>query len=71
MRTLEQVLLHETKEFEFVVIRDGGWRIGMTWIDPEDLFIGSLNRKLLDREVKSVSHEKVDGLTNEAVCIDL
>lgn len=71
MKTLEQVLLHETKEFEFVIIRDGGWRVGMTWIDPEDLFIRSLNNRLLNREVKSVSHEKVDGLTEEAVCIDL
>lgn len=36
MKTLEQVLLHETKEFDFVIIRDCGWRVGMTWIDPMD-----------------------------------
>ena len=71
MRTLEQVLLHETKVFDYVVIRDGGWRVGMTWIDPEDLFMRSLNSRLLNREVKEVSYIKFEGLTEEVVCIDL
>ena len=41
--TLSEFLLHHTKVDDFVIFRDGGWRIGCTMIDHEDLFIGSLD----------------------------
>ena len=54
MRTLREVLLHETKADKYVKIYDGGWLVGMTYIDDEDLFIHSLDNDFLNQEVESI-----------------
>ena len=54
MRTLREVLLHETKAYKYVKIYDGGWLVGMTYIDDEDLFIHSLDRDFLNQEVEDI-----------------
>lgn len=53
-KTLEEVLLHDIPAAQYVEILDQGWRVGFTYIDYEDLFIGSLNPKMREREVESV-----------------
>ena len=50
--TLGDTLYETIPAYEYVEITDGGWRIGFTYIDDEDLFMQSLNPKLLDREVE-------------------
>lgn len=51
-KTLEEVLLHDIPANQYVEILDGGWRVGFTYIDYEDLFIRSLNPVMLEREVE-------------------
>lgn len=58
--TLKDFLLHETKIGDLVWITDGTWYLGCTIIDHEDLFIGSLNPKLLKRKVKNHYYETRD-----------
>lgn len=54
MKTLKEVLLYETKAYKYVKIYDGGWLVGMTYIDDEDLFIGSLDSHFLNQEVEDM-----------------
>lgn len=54
MDTLKEVLLHKLPAAAYVEITDSGWRVGFTYIDYEDLFIRSLNPKMLDRKVIDV-----------------
>ena len=54
MKTLREVLLHDTKAYKYVKIYDGGWLVGMTYIDDEDLFIGSLDNRFLSQEVEDM-----------------
>ena len=54
MKTLKEVLLHDTAATKYVKIYDCGWLVGMTYIDYEDLFIRGLNNDLLNREVESI-----------------
>ena len=49
---VKEILLKETKVNEIIIFEDSGWQIGMTQIDSEDLFMRSLNHKLLDAEAK-------------------
>ena len=55
-------LLHDIlPACNYVEITDGGWRTGFTYIDYEDLFIGSLSPRMKDRYVKYVIlHENKD-----------
>ena len=58
---LREVLLHKTEVFDLVIFKDSaGYYRGCTIIDWEDLFINSLNPKLLDREVKDYHYEEKD-----------
>ena len=54
MKTLREVLLHDTAPTKYVKIYDGGWLVGMTYIDYEDLFIHSLDNDFLNQEVESI-----------------
>lgn len=65
--TVEEYLREKTDVGEIIIFTDGGWKIGMTQIDHEDLFVQSLNKGLLNREVKKVRTEYRQLLT----CIDL
>lgn len=49
--TLREFLLHHTRVYELCVIRDQGWIIATVWVDDEDLFIGNLKEKLLNKTV--------------------
>lgn len=60
--SLREFLLHHTDVNDLVWICDNGWYIGCTVIDGEDLFIGSLNPKLLERKVKSHAYTKKDWI---------
>ena len=53
-----EYLLHHTEVGDLVEFTDGGWRIGITYIDHEDLFIQSLNKNLLNAEVKYENKDK-------------
>ena len=68
---LGNVLLHKTKVGDLVLIRDGGWQIGCTIIDHEDLFIRSLDNRMLDSEVKDFRYEKQDWTTKNVMIVDI
>ena len=55
---VREYLLKHTEMGDLVEFTDCGWRIGITYIDSEDLFIQSLNPNLLDAEVKHENKEK-------------
>lgn len=57
--TLEEFLLHETEVNTYVKIFDGGYLIGMAYIDSEDLFINSLNKEILNRELENTTQYEV------------
>lgn len=50
---LREFLLRQTKAGDVVIITDYGYQIGCTYIDYEDLFLGSLNPRMLENDVKS------------------
>jgi hypothetical protein len=56
--TVLDYLLHETDMGDLVEFTEGGWRIGITYIDSEDLFVQSLNRDLLSAEVVHENKDK-------------
>ena len=67
---VKEYLLNHTEIGDLVEFTDGGWRIGITYIDSEDLFIRSLNPNLLDAEVKYENKEKkiyVGGCKNPKI----
>ena len=68
---LRDFLLYETKVGDVVLIRQGGWQIGCTRIDNEDLFINSLHHSLLDRDVKHSEYADRDWLVNKALVVDI
>ena len=61
-KTLEEVLLGEIPAFQVARIYDGGWPVGMCWIDPEDLFIRFIAPDFLEREVDGFERGMDEGL---------
>lgn len=55
---VEEYLLKHTEVGDLVEFTSGGWRIGITHIDSEDLFIQSLNKNLLNAKVKYENKDK-------------
>lgn len=55
---VEEYLRFHTEVGDLVEFTDGGWRIGITYIDSEDLFIQSLNKNLLNAKVKYKNKDK-------------
>lgn len=55
---VEEYLRYHTDVGDLVEFTDGGWRIGITYIDAEDLFLQSLNKDLLNAEVKYKNEER-------------
>jgi len=53
--TVQDALLYEIPANSYVEILDSGYRIGFTYVDREDLFLRSLNPKMLQREVDKIS----------------
>ena len=68
---LKEVLLHKIPAGSYVEITDRGWRIGFTYIDYEDLFIRSLNPKMLDQIVDNISTKMVKNIAVEIYSIAL
>ena len=68
---LREVLLHKIPAGSYVEITDQGWRIGFTYIDNEDLFIHSLNPKMLDQIVDNISTKIVKNIAVEIYSIAL
>ena len=56
--TVQEYLLHHTNVGDLVEFTDGGWRIGITYIDSEDLFIQSLSKRLLNANVEYENTDK-------------
>ena len=56
--TVQEYLLHHTNVGDLVEFTDGGWRIGITYIDSEDLFIQSLSKRLLNANVEYENKDK-------------
>ena len=55
---VEEYLRYHTDAGDLVEFTYGGWRIGITYIDSEDLFIQSLNKNLLNAKVKSENTDR-------------
>lgn len=69
---LKDFLLHKTKVADIVVIREGGWQIGMTMIDNEDLFIHSLNPTLLELyTVTCYTYDKREWANKDVLVVDI
>ena len=68
---LSEALLHKIPADSYVEITDQGWRIGFTYIDNEDLFIRSLNPKMLDQIVDNISKKIVKNIGTEIYSIAL
>lgn len=57
---------------DIIVIREHGWQIGMTRIDNDELYLGSLNPVMLDRyEVVYFSSERPDWAVKDVLVIDI
>lgn len=54
---VDYYLLQQTNVGDLIEFTHGGWRIGITYIDSEDLFLQSLSTDLLQAEVV---HENED-----------
>lgn len=54
IKSLKEVLLHDLPANTYASITSGGWRVGFTYIDHEDLFIHSLDSTFLSQKVRSV-----------------
>lgn len=54
IKSLKEVLLHDLPANTYVSITSGGWCVGFTYIDHEDLFIHSLDSTFLSQKVRSV-----------------
>lgn len=57
--TLREYLLKKTHVHEFCVFRESGWYKGCTWIDSEDTFIHSLDKRMLDMEVVGIEYDTI------------
>lgn len=67
-------LLHGTKSWTLVKFTDGGWQVGLTQIDDEDLFTRSLDRTMLSRTKFEVSEAYIylaGGVQVAAIRIEL
>lgn len=69
--SLRECLLHYTNTGDFVIFMRAGWQIGCTVIDHEDLFIGSINRDLLNEKVTGYRYEKRDWTIKPVMVIDI
>lgn len=68
---LREALLTKTKVGDLVLLKVDGWQVGCTMIDNEDLFIGSLNDRMLLTEVLGFRYEKRDWTTKDVMIIDI
>lgn len=73
MMKLREFLLRCTKICDLVIIEEDGWRIGCTMIDSEDLFIRSLNDKILDKNVESYGYEESpwDWISGDVMVVNI
>lgn len=55
--TVGEYLRHHTKVGDFIIFTKGGWRIGCTIIDHEDLFFESLSPALCEEKVVKITHQ--------------
>lgn len=68
---LQEFLLRQTDVGDIVIFREGGWQIGMTRIDNEDLFIRSIDPALLRREVRYYEYSECDWATQKVLVVDI
>ena len=68
---LRDVLLTKTKVGDLVLIKDCGWQIGCTIIDHEDLFVRSLDGRMLNTNVRDFRYEKQDWTTKDVMIVDI
>ena len=68
---LQEFLLEQTGVGDIVIFREGGWQIGMTRIDNEDLFIRSIDPTLLQREVIDYEYSDRDWATQKVLVVDI
>lgn len=60
---LGEYLLHKTNVGTLVHIKKSGYNVGCTYIDYEDLFIGSLSKNVLDKEVEESKWDYIEHTT--------
>jgi len=69
--TVRHFLLNKTDVGRVVCFHEGGWFIGCTKVDSEDLFIGSLNPDMLNKNIESFKHEEIDWIKNKAIILNI
>lgn len=69
--TLYYLLREILPAYDYIEITDGGWRVGMTYIDNEDLFFRSLDNKILTESVKSVILHDNKDFTKPIYTVDI
>ena len=70
--TLRSIIYQHARVGDLIVFRENGWQIGLTRIDNNDLYLLSLNSRLLDEyEVVNFTYEQRDWATVTVLVIDL
>lgn len=63
--------MKRTKVGDLVVFFSAGWQVGCTYIDYKDLFIDSINSRLLRREVVNYEYGTVNWVDREVLIVHL
>lgn len=70
--TLRSFIYRYARIGEIIIFKENGWQIGMTRIDNDDLYLLSLNPRLLDEyEVANFSYESREWATETLLVIDV
>ena len=70
--TLRSFIYRHAHVGDIIIFRENGWQIGMTRIDDDDLYLLSLNPKLLDDyEVVNFSYEERVWTTLTVLVVDI
>lgn len=69
--TLHDFLLYRTNACDYVAITSGGWQIGFTFIDYEDLFIHSLDKTMLNKIVKEAKYKNDEDINKPVLYVEI
>lgn len=70
--TLRSFIYRNAHTGDILIFRENGWQIGMTRIDSDDLYLNSLNPRLLDKyEVVDFSYEEREWANVTVLVVDV
>lgn len=70
--TLRSFIYRHAHVGDLIIFRENGWQIGLTRIDNDDLYLLSLNARLLDEyEVVDFSYEEREWTSLTVLVVDI